>query len=131
MSVFGLFFVSSFLFLGNVHGQIRSHGLHPERNFNYSYINVRHVKGHKLTKEEDGVAVSPITTISTRNRTDCHRECIKTIDTCKSINVDETTDGVFQCETMPFDIYNARTVLVPKATSTHYIIAVNISIVLF
>ena len=111
------FFIS--LFLGTVHGQIRYHEPHPEHKFNYSYINVRHVKGHKLTGE------APLSAFSTRNRTDCHRDCVKSIKSCKSINVAETTEG-FECQTMGIDIYS-KGVLVPDIASSHYIIAVIIN----
>ena len=85
----------------------------------YSYINVRHVKGHKLTGE------APLSAFSTRNRTDCHRDCVKSIKSCKSINVAETTEG-FECQTMGIDIYS-KGVLVPDSASSHYIIAVRIN----
>ena len=111
------FFIS--LFLGTVYGQIRYHEPHPEHKFNYSYINVRHVKGHKLTGE------APLSAFSTRNRTDCHRDCVKSIKSCKSINVAETTEG-FECQTMGIDIYS-KGVLVPDSASSHYIIAVKIN----
>ena len=111
------FFIS--LFLGTVYGQIRYHEPHPEHKFNYSYINVRHVKGHKLTGE------APLSAFSTRNRTDCHRDCVKSIKSCKSINVAETTEG-FECQTMGIDIYS-KGVLVPDSASSHYIIAVRIN----
>ena len=111
------FFIS--LFLGTVYSQIRYHEPHPEHKFNYSYINVRHVKGHKLTGE------APLSAFSTRNRTDCHRDCVKSIKSCKSINVAETTEG-FECQTMGIDIYS-KGVLVPDIASSHYIIAVSIN----
>ena len=111
------FFIS--LFLGTVYGQIRYHEPHPEHKFNYSYINVRHVKGQKLTGE------APLSAFSTRNRTDCHRDCVKSIKSCKSINVAETTEG-FECQTMGIDIYS-KGVLVPDSASSHYIIAVKIN----
>ena len=105
-------------FLNTVCAQIRFHEPHQNRKFNYSYINVRHVKGYKLT------GANPISTVSTRNRTECHRACVKEIGACKSINVAETTNG-FECETLPIDIYTEG-VLVADASSTHYIIGVNI-----
>ena len=111
------FFIS--LFLGTVYGQIRYHEPHPEHKFNYSYINVRHVKGHKLTGE------APLSAFSTRNRTDCHRDCVKSKKSCKSINVAKTTEG-FECQTMGIDIYS-KGVLVADSASSHYIIAVSIN----
>ena len=70
------------------------------------------------------IGAEPISSISTPNRTQCHRECLLAIDKCKSINVAEKPKG-FECETMPVDIYTGG-VLVEDADSTHYIIAVSI-----
>ena len=73
------------------------------------------------------IGAEPLSSISTPNRTQCHKECLLAIDKCKSINVAETPDG-FECEAMPIDIYTEG-VLVADANSTHYIIAVSFQLV--
>ena len=101
------------------HGQIRYHEPHPDIAFNYSYINVFHMKGFKLV----GAGEEPLSSISTPNRTDCHKECVSRIKQCKSINVLETPEGNFECEAMPIDIYG-KSFLVADPKASHYVIAV-------
>ena len=96
---------------------VRYHSAHPNASFNYSYINLKHLKGYKLD-------VTPLATYSVNNRSLCVKECLKTKGACKSINTRQVTNGL-DCEILDQDIYTtAGDKLKIENGTTHSLIAV-------
>ena len=96
---------------------VRYHAPQQNASFNYSYINLKHLKGYKLE-------VTPLATYSVNNRSLCVKECLKTKGACKSINTRQVTNG-FDCEILDQDIYTtAGDKLKIENGTTHSLIAV-------
>ncbi|XP_066918234.1 uncharacterized protein [Clytia hemisphaerica] len=115
--IIGTVYLCSKLIAGNnqFSPNIRYHSPHANTSLNYSYINLKHVKGHKLD-------VTPLATYSVKNRSMCVKECVKTKGECKSINLQQQTNG-YGCEILDKDIYITRGKLVNDPSITHSLIA--------
>eukprot|EP00111_Clytia_hemisphaerica_P005668 TCONS_00016453-protein len=88
---------------------------HPNASFNYSYINLKHLKGYKLD-------VTPLATYSVSSRSLCVKECVKTKGDCKSINTRQVANKL-ECEILGTDIYKSRNNIVPANDSIHSLIS--------
>ena len=106
------------VFSQNFSPNVRYHGQHAEKGLNYSYINLKYLRGYKL-------AVTPLLATSVQNRTECVRKCLSTKGVCKSINIERVNDASWDCEILASDVYSSPGKLVNNSKVTHSIIAVS------
>ena len=97
----------------------RFHAAHQNTSFNYSYANVKYLKGYKLNSV-------PITNFTTTNRKFCVKGCLSMPGLCKSMNVEKNVTGRFMCEILGTDVYGSRQNLVRAANWTHYVLVVSL-----
>ena len=113
------FFIEGFFTLQHEFStNIRYHAPHPNVSLNYSYINLKYLKGYKLD-------VTPLASYTVNNKSLCAKECLKTKGACKSINLRQMDVG-FECEILGEDIYTSDYQLTNDSTTTHSIISVSL-----
>ena len=98
---------------------VRFHRKHNNQRFNYSYVNLKKVPGHKLN-------AVPFTSVTVKNQSVCIKECLKTNGVCQSINLKTLSVGVHECEILSTDIYLSQ--LIQQTNWNHYVIKVLITL---
>ena len=94
---------------------VRFHEEHNNQRFNYSYVNLKKIPGHKLN-------VVPYTSITVKNQSLCIKECLKTNGICQSINLKTVSVDVHECEILSKDIYTSE--LIQQSDYNHYLVKV-------
>lgn len=97
---------------------VRYHAPQANASFNYSYVNLKYLKGHKLD-------ITPLFAITVRNRTHCVRKCLATKGVCQSINTEKINEVSWDCEILPSDVYNNAGKLISHPEVVHSVIAVS------
>ncbi|XP_066925029.1 uncharacterized protein [Clytia hemisphaerica] len=95
---------------------VRYHAPHANASFNYSYVNLKYLKGHKLD-------ITPLLAITVRNRTHCVRKCLSKKYVCQSINTEKVSEVSWDCEILSSDVYNNPGKLISHPEVVHSVLA--------